>query len=353
MRAEWAGDNGAEDGTQLIRPDLSRLPNDKERAALQRRRKRLAAMEQTQTVREACEQLQRLARFGSAGPLEEVRIRHGFVRLDVPTAPDISDRSAPPPEHRPPSTRLISPNGIALRLYLMALLEAQSRAQPGGKVLGTSTRLRRDTGSDVGWCDYIATTATASGAGRHRMGVLDKKQRQLQKTLDRLEFEHLVELPNRDAKRDQYDGFILMSDDGLRGRTNVYYRVPEHEGTYFTVPVTLFTNGWIYVLEDSELALLLLAARLRHKHGDGVHHLSAGPRLLNYGLSRDALEAHSVLDWLRLLEVDNDPERDFDGRVHDYRTRGAQPLGLGFLPDGLEQEALPAVAKEIQRRLDR
>jgi hypothetical protein len=49
----------------------------------------------------------------------------------------------------------------------------------------------------------------------------------MQKTWDRLEFEQLVELPDRNAKRDKYDGFILMSDDGLRSRTNVYYRIPE------------------------------------------------------------------------------------------------------------------------------
>jgi hypothetical protein len=129
------------------------------------------------------------------------------------------------------------------------------------------------------------------------------------------------------------------------------YSVP-NDG-FFTVPVSLFTNGWIYVLEDSELALLLIAARLRHKRGDVVVPMEAGPRLLNYGLSRDAFEAHGMLDSLGLLEVEEDPERHADGKVHDYPTRGARPHGIRFLPSGLDRPALSSVAAEVQRRLDR
>lgn len=353
MNIELVAEGDANCGGTVIRFDLSRMPNEKERAALERRRKRLADMDESQTVQEACDQMKRLATLGAIGPLNQIRIRHGFVRVNFPTVPDVSDRSAPQPEHRPPSTRLMSPNGIALRFYLIALLEAQSRTSPGDRAAGTETPLRRETGTDIGWCDYIASTATASGRGKHLMGVLDKKLRQLQNTLDRLKFEHLVELPNDVAKQGKHEGFILMSDDGLRNRTNAQYRVPVEEEEFFTVPASLFTNGWIFVLEDSELALLLIAARLRHKHGDMSVRLPAAPRLLNYGLSRDAFEAHSMLDWMGLLEVEQDPERDFDGRAHDYRTRGAQPHGLRFLPSALNQPALPTVATEVQRRLDR
>ena len=352
MNSELIAGGDAKCGGTVIRFDLSRLPNDKERAALERRRKRLADMDDSHTVQEACDQMKRLATLGAVGPLAQIRIRHGFVRVKIPTVPDVSDRSAPKPEHRPPSTRLMSPNGIALRFYLIALLEAQSRTSPGDRAAGTETSLRRETGTDIGWCDYIASTAVASGGGKHLMGVLDKKLRQLQNTLDRLKFERLVELPNYVAKQGKHEGFILMSDDGLRYRTNAQYRIPDGDD-FFTIPVSLFTNGWIFVLEDSELALLLIAARLQHKDGDASHRLPAAPRLLNYGLSRDAFESHSMLDWMGLLEVEEDPERDFDGRTHDYRTRGAQPHGLRFLSSGLERLALPCVATEVQRRLDR
>lgn len=333
-----------------VRLDISRAPNEKERIALGRRRDRLARMNALRTVDEACDQLSQLVASGPVGPLEELRLLDGFVRLDVPLAPDASDRSAPKPEHRPSSTRLMSPNGIALPFELIALLEAQSRTAPGDRAVGTETPLRRATGTNVGWCDYIASTATASGSGKHRMGVLDKKLRQLQKTLDRLADENLVQLPNRNAGQGKHEGFILLSEDGVRRRTNALYSVPVVG--FFTVPVSLFTNGWVHVLEDSELALLLIAARLRQKYGDVIVPLEAAPRLLHYGLSRDAFEAHNMLDRLGLLEVEQDSERHADGKVRKYLTRGARPHGLRFLPAGLDKPALPSVAAEVQRRLD-
>ncbi|MFJ2663802.1 hypothetical protein ACIO14_05585 [Nocardia fluminea] len=326
--------------------DFSRPPNDRERGALTRRLARLKAA--AESITEASAQMQRLA---SSGPLDDVRIRHGFIRLEVPTGPDTSSRNAPKPEHRPPSTRLMSPNGIALRFYLIALLEAQSRTKPGARPLNPTPL--RGSSTVTGWTNYIATAAKPSGAGRHRMGVIDKKLRQLQTTLNRLAStqEQLVDLPHSAKKQGQHEGFLLMREDARTGITNDLYTVPD-EG-FFTVPVSLFTNGWIYVLEDSELALLLLIARMRYQHGEASQRLAAGTRQNLYGLGRDAFEAHHMLHNLGIAHVTPDEARSLTGKVKDYETRGALPHELLFLPKGLEKPALPEVVEQIEYQLDR
>ena len=79
--------------------------------------------------------------------------------------------------------------------------------------------------------------------------------------------------------------------------------------------------------------------------------MPAGTRLLHYGLSRDAFAAHQMLDRLGLLHVVSDPQRHH-GQAVDYATRGAQPHGLLFLPDGLRQSALPTLKAAITDWLD-
>lgn len=330
--------------------DDDRPLTKKQRAALERRLDRLDD-KLAKSVGEATALVEGLVTDASEH-VDALRLRHGFVRMKTPGAGvDISDRSAPDLKYRPASTRLMSPNGIALPFSLITILEAQSRTLPGKKAAPTPLMLRRETSEDIGWTDLIASGATPSGDGRHRMGVLDKKQRQVQTTLDRLVAERLVELAGGPRTRNRYEHFRLMRDDARRDLVNDYYRTPEDPAEYFTVPFELFTNLWIYVLEDSELALLLIAARMHHQGGEVVQRMPAGTRLLHYGLSRDAFAAHQMLDRLGLLRVDSDPQRH-DGRVTDYATRGAQPHGLLFLPEGLRKPALPTLITAINAWLD-
>ena len=322
---------------------IARPPNNRERETLVARRRRLESM--AHSITEATQHLRDLT---GLPPLQAVRIRHGFVRRSIPTAEATSDRKAPAIEHRPSSTRLMSPNGIALEFELIALLEAQSRTDPGRRPAGNPMPLR-GTSSHPGWTDFIATSATASGDGRHRMSVIDKKSRQLVQTLNRLKAEGLVDLPNADRGRDKHEEFLLMFEDVRHGRTNGLYEVPKDE--YFTVPTTLFANGWIYVLEDSELALLLIAARMRSQHGDEAQPLGATTRLLHYGLARDSFEAHRVLAYLGLIDVIADINRSPDGTTAGFKAKGAQPHKLLFHPEVLEQQALPTILQTIDHQL--
>ena len=112
----------------------------------------------------------------------------------------------------------------------------------------------------------------------------------------------------------KYEGFLLNMEDGRRQWSNDLYRVPDEDRDFFTVPLTLFTRGWIYVLEDSELALVLITARNRSLHGDEEQPLRGGTRVTNYGLGPDSFEAHPVLDYLGLIDVSS-----------DYRRRPGRP----------------------------
>ncbi|GAF48810.1 hypothetical protein [Rhodococcus wratislaviensis] len=337
-------------GPNFIRLDFTRLPNARERKQLQLRKKRLEDAEDTMVSAMA-----RVQELVTVSGLSSVRIRGEFVRRIRPAPGDPSDRSAVAPEHRPPSTRLMSPNGIALPFFLISLLEAQSRTAPGHRPEATPIPIRR-VGDEVGWTDFISTSAKTSGQGRHLMSRLDKKQQQVERTLDRLRREQLVHLPNLGHTTATHEGFVLMREGWLPEHgDNDLYRVPDEDEDYFTVPVELFTQGWIYVLADSELALLLIVARWWHIHGsEKTHYLSAGPRQRHYGLSRDSYEAHMMLGNLRLMEVIADSSRWLDNsKAEDYPAKGVKPHELRFLPDGLKAQAFPEILKEIDYQLVR
>jgi hypothetical protein len=87
-----------------------------------------------------------------------LRIRIEFAMRSNPAEPNgnLSDRLLPPRNDRPPAARLVSPRGIALRLYLTALFVAQSRSP--GDLPGNKLPLA-DADAPVSWIDLIATTA--------------------------------------------------------------------------------------------------------------------------------------------------------------------------------------------------
>jgi hypothetical protein len=302
------------------------------------------------TTQEAVAQLTEMTE--DAG-LENLRLRHGFVRRDSTRADNYtSDRKAPPRERRPSATRVLSPNGIALSFHLTALLEAQTRTAPGDKA-GDNPMALRGTAGQRGWTDLVATAATTSGLGRTRSTVNDKHFRQIRSALQRLRDENLVDLPNADAAQGKNEGFMLTMEDERRRPTHDLYRVPDQPDSFFTVPLTLFTNGWIYILEDTELALLLITARNRHLHGDEAIELNGEIRSINHGLGQDAFKAHRVLDYLGLIDVIADWRRHHDGTVSEYETKGADAHKLLFHPDALNEPAISTFLTKIEDQLAR
>lgn len=205
-----------------------------------------------------------------------------------------------------------------------------------------------------GWTDLVATAATTSGRGRTRSTVNDKHFRQIRSALKRLRDENLVDLPNFDAGQGKYEGFLLNMEDERRRPTHDLYRVPDCQDDYFTVPLTLFTNGWIYILEDTEIAMLLITARNRHLHGDEPIELNGEIRSINHGVGQDAFKAHRVLEYLGLIDVIADWRRHQDGTVSDYEEKGpADAHRLLFHPDALNESAIPTFLTKIEEQLAR
>lgn len=338
----------------FFEPSISRPPTPRERVALEQRLVRLQAMESS--VAAASAKLQELVDC-RVSPPGDLRIRHGFVRRDAPSTADTSSRRGTERFERPPSTRVLSPRGLALSFELTLLLDAQMRLLPGHVATANERAVKAENDKD-GWTDYVATDARKADKGQVYKSVKAKKVRHIQSGLMRLAAENLVHVPLDDRGQRDYGKFTLLRDDARARGENDPYKVPDADDEYFTVPLSLFTNGWIYVLEDSELVLLLIAARFRKVFGDKAHPMASGPRKLNYGLTKDSYEAaHRVLDYLSILDVIADWRRSSDGRVDGFASRvergerGAQPHRLLLQPGNLDKPAYPTIVDTITKQI--
>jgi hypothetical protein len=338
-----------------ITVDFSEPPNDKERARLRKRRSRLNA--EDESVVKATLSMRRLV-----GPSEiaAVYVRNEFVERGATQSTslrgDPSDRRLPDKADRPPATRIMSPRGAALRVLLTALFEAQARTRPGQHP-GNKRPLATGGSDVISWTDLLASGAKSSGTGKNHMSVSAKKIRQMESALGRLAIEELVELTRPgDSGARKYEQFELLNEGGRRAHgSNVAYQVPVPlREPAFPVPATLFTNGWIHVLEDTELTFILMMAARHHATGGQQFRVPAETRLLRFGIGRDAYEAHMMLSRLGLIEVTQDPGRHPDGKVKDFNSgEPALPHILGFIPAGFGRDALTTLRTQIDYQLSR
>jgi hypothetical protein len=307
-----------------------------------RRLDRLAKIEGQ--VERACE------RFESMRTPRNLRIRVEFAMRNEPAVPNgnLADRLLPPRNDRPPATRLVSPRGIALRLYLTALFVAQSRL--AGAIPGNKLPLA-DADAAVSWIDLIATPAERH-SGRVYSGQREKKLRQVHDALRRLSSPEvqLVSLPNSPRMpTGGYEGFLLMHEGGTpaSGEDNHLYTVPAPESKTMYLPGGLFRNGWIHVLEDSELAFLLMVACLRSRSDKAQVFATSEVRLLQFGLGRDAYESHRVLSQLGLIRVHPGPHpgRRYGKAGRYLRSDPPKLHRFELLNDGFEEPAIPVTRR--------
>lgn len=281
-----------------------------------------------------------------------LRIRTEFAMRSDPAEPngDLTDRLLPPRNERPPASRLVSPRGIALRLYLTALFVAQSR--PPGAVPGNKIPLA-DTDAPVSWIDLIATTSERH-AGRVYSSQREKKLRRVHDALRRLSSPEvqLVGLPGfYRTPTGKYEGFLLMREGGapIGGGDNQPYTVPSADSKTMYLPGGLFLNGWIHVLEDSELAFVLVLACLRSRFDKTPVFATSEVRLLQFGLGRDAYESHRILSRLGIVSVQAGPHPGRRlGKAGRYLTSDPPKLHrFELLNDGFEQPAIPAMRQVL------
>ncbi|WP_328561443.1 hypothetical protein [Streptomyces coelicoflavus] len=289
---------------------------------------------------------------------KQLVLRSGFVfRQDPADVPgDASDRLLPPPEERPPATRLASPRGIALKVFLTAAFVAQSRS-PGERPTNTLPLNDLDA---VSWVDLFATPAVRGGGLKTYASIRDKKARQLHHALGRLSSAEvqLIHLPNASKAVGKYEGFLLLHEQGTPyggGENSDRYTVPGQDGRelLLSLPAGLFTNGWIHLLEDSELAFLLMIAWLHAKFGHQPVFAASDIRLLQFGLSKDAYEAHRMLNRFGLVEVEEDEGRYIEGGKMAGFQEGQRPKLHRFqlAPSGFDQQATDKVREVIEFKL--
>ena len=327
--------------------DFSRPPNVRQQRSLCTRRTRIAGG------------LLESARGADAGlrgqgvheRLQLLRVRHGFVVNPNPPQGDYSDRRVVPPELRPGLTKIMNSTGLSMRLMLTALAVAQTKVK-AGRHFKNSMAVRGTAAQGGGWVDLVAAKSKKTVGGETSMSVNEKKERQVKNALDRLAEVGMVELGGgRGIGR--YNSFGLLEEGDYAGIRRDY-TVPKASERVVTLPGSFVTNGWMHLLEDSEIALLfMLSAGVGSVETWPTVAIPADDRNTIYGIGRETFESHRMLAWLGLISVSEVGRHD-DGRAVDYADDTKADLHrLTLRLEGFDKSAFDEVPATITRQLKR
>lgn len=320
----------------------------KQVSAIQRRLARLHGMSnQLQNISNRMDR-----HFGGRTP-DKFVVRRGFAyRANVISDSDISDRALPPRVDSPPARRLMSPRGGALRLMLMLLALRQFRANdPAGPNIDLPIALPRgaDEGNLRSLVDVYASLALPKNDGRVVVGPSDKRARHVRAAIDSIALQGLGQ---RGAP------FTLFQEDaGGPDAQPALYRIPALTEPQFSLPTGFITQGWVHVLEDSELLVLLMVAC-----GAGSLPLlgneiaiPSDERLKRYGIGRDSYAtANQTLEEFGLIDVDR-VDRHEDGHIVGFHENDElmQVHRFKLLRNNFERDALGAVSGALTSLLGR
>ncbi|MFC8833292.1 hypothetical protein ACFWJE_32490 [Streptomyces griseoincarnatus] len=210
----------------------------------------------------------------------------------------------PASEGRSRLTKLILPKGIALRFYLLAAFEAQCRLNARETWENVLPLAGRGSWSDLvaidGAYDTSSATYLRGTVGSRRLESLRLQQvKGALRTLEELGGEDaLVTMPRRKSGQREYKKFLLMNESGRGGnQTPNVYTVPVRSWSAMKtieIPAGFFLNGWIQVLNPSEVATWLILRMLSRwaprKHIRSGVYLYGQDRLETFGLRDDAWE---------------------------------------------------------------
>ncbi|QIY64651.1 hypothetical protein HEP85_27295 [Streptomyces sp. RPA4-2] len=332
---------------------------------IERRLRRLTEMQRTRAVAQAGAALREVWRAGKQPDLVKLRAHLLYAREEG---------------QQPPLTHLLNPRGIALRFYLLAVFEAHCRLNIGEPWKNVRSLARER----LSWSDFVAI----DGAYDTKTGAYmpDTKQernsevlrlRQIQGALRSLEdFDlgrSLVTVPRaKNGGRRLYGSFSLMSEEG-RGdlQTSHAYTVPRKgwngkRTLAFTIPADFFLNGWVQVLNPSEVATWLILRELSQyaptKHDEEGVYLYGKRRIEDFGLKRDAWQdSCHLLRKLGLIRYYSQESREGgdgepDGGIvssgwgdffaQQLRDR-YEPHRYQMTDQGLTQDALQGCIKEV------
>lgn len=330
-----------------IAVDFSRPPTEKERLKLEARLGRLSRIENLARIEKMDSSMP--GRLSPEGLI--LRSRFSFREKDLDT--EASDRKAPPHSLRPTATRLITSRGAALRFALTVLAVVQSTRKPGAKAhlheLGINLV---GSSGNRGWTDLIAGSATDTNRGGVFLMARDKRARSVRNAIIALEAVGIASIPGDRGDRDRFEKFVLLNEVGSEtvGEAEEY-SVPKKDESTFTMPAGLVSNGWLHLLEDSEIALLLMVAcRKGGWDENGLLVIPADVRLRQYGIHRDAYSsARKTLEWFGLLKVE-EIGRHGDGRAENAELRVHR---LGLLQTGFDMPGASTMIEAISSQIAR
>lgn len=277
--------------------------------------------------------------------------RDEYACLREPGDSAASDRHALKKAQRPPVTRLASPRGSSLRLHLTALAVAQFAVRPGQR-FANPYPLQPPSASATGWTDLLASTASDTTNGTEtRLTASDKRRRALALSLDNLADARLVRLPYRHRGARKHEGFELLDESATRGPDDdpIPYTVPAPGPHTFGLPVGFALNGWLHLLEDSEIAVLLMIACGKLSLDAEWTAVPADERNRHYGITRETFQAHHALSAFGLIEVEG-LGRHPDGKSVDFPEEGSMLHRMRVHEAGFANEALKTIKEAIQTR---
>lgn len=330
--------------------DYQRAPSKKEAEAFQARVARLQG-QFGYDVRRIEKVLRENYPPGRALDTHGYRVREGFSYLTKTPHGGYSDRRVLPRKHRPPATRILSSRGATLRFYLTALAVAQMSGSTGAKL-----PVLPITGSvnDPGWTQLVATGAENTGDARNYITASDKRARSIKTSLGTLNDAGLVELRPTKAGGKTFENFVLLNESGKSLLDDsVEYKIPRPAEVTINLPSEFVRQGWLHVLEDSELAVLLMLAcgRGSLQEENQVIAIPSEERVIHYGIGRDPYSrARKTLELFGLVSV-NELGRHFDGKAE-----GDEPPQLHrfrILSEGFSEPALEVVQAKLRHQLKR
>jgi hypothetical protein len=229
----------------------------------------------------------------------------------------------------PPISKLSAPRGVNIQLYLILLMEAQSRAQ-GGQPAPSPIPLIAGP-RDISWTNLVVAPAKANLDAAVRISEPGNRARQVRSAFSRLEQEGLVRL--KSGRRRSTFRVSLLHESGTQDASHPYI-IPSPFESAVHLPQSFYTRGWVHLLTPSEirmyLALRHLSQRLPQKHSTEGVYCAGFERVNAYAISRDVYESHIMLAKFGLIQNMNNPLRHHDGKY----VRAQEKMATG--------KALPA-----------
>jgi hypothetical protein len=236
-----------------------------------------------------------------------------------------------------------------LRFELSLLAIAQSK-HPNGQHIRIDNLYWSilDDSKTTAWVDVLATDAGDSH-GKDYLSGRDKRGRSVVSALKSLERLGLISVSDTSGPRRRLDHFVLLDETGVGSGGSQKYRVPKPADNFFGVPSNFIGNGWLHILEDSEIAVLLMIACGHGGWRDGqLVAIPSETRLRHYGIHRDVFSsARKTLAWFGLIEVE-EYQRYEDGRAENTELRVHR---LGLAQGGFDRPAVSTVQEVLREQL--